>query len=73
MDGTEVANRLRELHPALPILLSSGYSEMEVVSQSEPDPATAYLPKPYTVDELRLRIQTVLDAGGDAGDDWMDD
>jgi CheY-like chemotaxis protein len=72
MDGSEVAMRLRDLRAELPILLSSGYSEMEVVSQSETEQGVAYLPKPYTLQELRMRVQAIVGAGDTDEDDWLD-
>jgi len=72
MDGSEVARALRELNPELPVLLSSGYSEIEVVGLSEAEQGMAYLPKPYTLDELRLRIQAVYRSDELDEDDWID-
>ena len=72
MDGSEVAARLRELNAELPVLLSSGYSEMEVVSQSEAEQGMAYLPKPYTLDELRQRIQSICEVNELSDEDWLD-
>ena len=71
MDGSEVARALRDHAPDLPILLSSGYSELEVVGQSEAGRGVAYLSKPYTVDELKRSIRAALPEPEAEGDDWL--
>jgi CheY-like chemotaxis protein len=59
MSGLELAERLRELQPSLPIVLTTGYSDE--VSTS----GTGGLPvvfKPYRVDTLTDVLDTVLRA-----------
>jgi DNA-binding response OmpR family regulator len=55
----------------LPILLSSGYSELEVVNEADHG-ETAYLPKPYTLDELKHRIQAMRRPPESNDPDWLD-
>lgn len=58
MKGHDVYERLRALDSTLPIILSSGYSNMNVFAQQ--DSALFFLPKPYTLSALQTLIQTVL-------------
>ncbi len=56
MTGVELANRARELHPGLPILLATGYADL-------PSGTTTDLPrlaKPYQQTELATQISRLL-------------
>jgi len=52
MDGEEALERIRQIAPGLPILVSTGFnmsSEYERLSQKG---ATGFLPKPFTLSQL---------------------
>ena len=49
MGGIELAERVKLLHPGLPLILTSGYSKA-IVDRGLPD--TLMLPKPYSIDAL---------------------
>jgi len=58
LGGTDLARRLRELRPSLPVLLMTGYDP------AAHDSAAAKLPKldkPYTPDDLIRRVRALLD------------
>ena len=58
MTGVELAEKARELRPALPILLATGYMNM-------PEGSSISLPrlsKPYMLAELREKIDSVMSA-----------
>ena len=57
MDGREFLAELRKSAPALPVIVTSGYSEQELPPG---DPALAFLQKPYQARELRLAIFKAL-------------
>jgi PAS domain S-box-containing protein len=57
MGGGELVRRMRELHPDLPVLLMSGYSE-ELVAAEHPD--HPFLAKPFTPAELAEAVGRVL-------------
>ncbi len=61
MDGRELGRRLAHELPALPVLYISGYHSGDVFNR---DGATAssFLHKPFTDDELRLKVQDLLTA-----------
>jgi len=56
MDGREVCIRLREINPDVRILMSSGYIRDETV----PSEISAFLMKPYRIDELLGAVRNVL-------------
>lgn len=59
MDGAETFVALRKLDKDVPILMSSGYTEMitsEVLQGEDVD----FLQKPYDIDELIRKVQSIL-------------
>lgn len=59
MDGRELAERLRDQHPALRILFVSGYTDGALVDAD--DAATAFLPKPFMADDLAGAVRGLID------------
>jgi PAS domain S-box-containing protein len=57
MDGIDLATQVRTRHPALPILLCSGYSS---VLASNHDHGFTLLPKPYGMDQLVKSLREVM-------------
>ncbi|WP_313519903.1 PAS domain S-box protein [Pseudomonas sp.] len=55
-NGLELANKVRERLPELPILLTSGYSEIVIDGHS----AYPLLPKPFSYDGLAQAVQRLL-------------
>jgi PAS domain S-box-containing protein len=60
MDGWETLAALRELAPAIPVILSSGHSEARVMLGDHPTLPEAFLSKPYGFKELREAIARAL-------------
>jgi CheY-like chemotaxis protein len=60
MDGKETFNRLRDIAPDLPVIISSGLSVEQVAAQFGNSPTTAFIQKPYQVAELSSTIQSIL-------------
>ncbi len=52
LGGLETFRRLRERHPRLPVVLCSGFAEEEVLAQLGGLELTAFLQKPYRMEEL---------------------
>ena len=52
LDGIDLARRARRQHPALPLLIVSGYAALLTTRLSVLDPAAAFLGKPYRLREI---------------------
>lgn len=57
MDGKQLANKVRELRPQLPILFASGYADNIDV----PD-GMQVIAKPFSIDQLRDKVKSMLPA-----------
>ena len=66
MDGEETYKALRTRQPDLRILLTSGYSEQEVVPRFTQDEHTRFLQKPYRAADLRAALKAILETPGRA-------
>jgi PAS domain S-box-containing protein len=60
MGGRELARRLLQLRPRLSVLYLSGYTEETVLHQGALDPGTAFLQKPFTLQNLARKVREVL-------------
>ncbi len=50
--GDELARRLRALAPDMPVVVASGYDELELKAKFADDSGVQVLAKPYTEDDL---------------------
>ncbi len=57
ISGEEAMRRFREVNPAVPILLSSGFSEMEALSRFGRYHLAGFLQKPFTVAALAEKVK----------------
>ncbi len=64
MSGGELVERLRRNHPDLKVLFMSGYTDSAIVHHGELDPGTPFIQKPFTLKDIKEKIQTVLRGGG---------
>jgi PAS domain S-box-containing protein len=60
MDGWETLSALRKLSPDIPVILSSGYDEAQVMAGEHTEQPNAFLGKPYQLKGLRETISRVL-------------
>lgn len=60
MSGPMLADKLTDLQPNLKVLYISGYDNTQVVQKYVVEKGHALLPKPFTVDELRTKIEGLL-------------
>lgn len=60
MDGDEVFREIREISGTIPVLISSGYNENEILSRFSGCPPDGFLKKPYTAKELKNKIGSIL-------------
>ncbi len=62
MRGPDLAARLREERPDLPVLLLSGYSGEQIGLRPDEGPSTAFLAKPFSPRELIAAVRRLIDA-----------
>ena len=60
MDGIQLATKVREDHPDLPILLISGYADGTVTGVRN----TRFLRKPFSMSDLAREIRSTIDEFG---------
>ncbi len=61
MNGQQLAAEARRLHPGLPVLFSSGYTENAIIHHGRLDPGVHLLNKPYRREEMARKVREVLD------------
>ena len=61
MGGRELARQIDTEFPGLPVLFVSGYSGEEAVGRGLIDPGQPFLQKPFSGDELVLRLSALLE------------
>ncbi|HEY9162381.1 MAG TPA: PAS domain S-box protein [Desulfomonilia bacterium] len=60
MNGDEVFREIRLINPEMPVIMSSGYGEQEVVSRFEENNLSGFVQKPYHSDTLKSVIRKAL-------------
>jgi two-component system cell cycle sensor histidine kinase/response regulator CckA len=60
LSGRDTLRRLRQLDPAVPVLLASGYGAEQVL-QSEGEHVLGFVSKPYRPEDLAQAVRTALD------------
>jgi PAS domain S-box-containing protein len=60
MSGQEVFGRLREVRADVPIVVSSGYNEVEVIRRFTAGNIAGFIQKPYTLTQLVNKVQAIL-------------
>jgi two-component system, cell cycle sensor histidine kinase and response regulator CckA len=61
VDGAELARRVRQIRPDLPVLFVSGYTDDEVVRRGLVDAGQPFLQKPFTPEALARRVSDLLE------------
>lgn len=62
LTGDEVYREMRRISPAVKVILSSGYSERDVINKFAGKKIMGFLQKPFKAEELLYKIKTVLKA-----------
>jgi PAS domain S-box-containing protein len=63
MSGEATLNHLKRIDPAVPVVLSSGFSEAEATRRFHGEDLAGFLQKPYTAVALAERVKLVLSGG----------
>ncbi|MEA2753937.1 MAG: hypothetical protein QOJ54_226 [Aliidongia sp.] len=61
MSGRELADRAHRMIPGLKVLYTTSYTRDAIVHNGVLDPGTNLLTKPFTIDELAMKIRWILD------------
>lgn len=61
MGGMETLHHLREIDPKVCAILTSGYSDDSISLSALPRQARLFLPKPYTLEQLRDAIRVTIE------------
>ena len=64
MNGRQLADRARETRPDLRVLYTTGFTKNAVVHAGVLDPGVALISKPFTIDQLAIKVRLVLDGAG---------
>jgi len=62
LDGRRLADRARAERPGLKVLYTTGYTRNAIVHNGMLDADVAFLAKPFTIEQIALKVRQVLDA-----------
>ena len=62
MSGEETLHRLRAIRPDVPVLLSSGYDQVEVIQRFTGQGLAGFVSKPYSAATLAAKIKSACAA-----------
>ncbi len=61
INGRQLADAARAMRPSLRIIYTTGYARNTILTEGDPDPTIAVLPKPFTLSQLAVKVRDVLD------------
>lgn len=61
MRGDELAERVKKLRPNIKIILTSGYTDSDIIQSGLMNDQFAFLPKPYTIKQMAKKIENILE------------
>jgi CheY-like chemotaxis protein len=60
MNGEDALGKIKQIRPDVPVVLSSGYDELEAMSRFADRGLSGFLQKPYTATALATKIKTAV-------------
>ncbi|MEO6091535.1 MAG: sigma-54 dependent transcriptional regulator [Novosphingobium sp.] len=67
-DGIESLGRVREFHPAMPLIILSAQNTLDTAVRASDTGAFEYFPKPFDIDELARTVRQAVGASAVASD-----
>jgi DNA-binding NtrC family response regulator len=64
MNGYELFRELKKLRPGLPIIISSGFGDIDVTSKIAREDIAGLIGKPFSFDKLREVLKSVVEDAG---------
>ncbi len=61
MEGVDLLGPLKEMHPEMVVIMVTAYASMETVMQALNEGASAYITKPFNIDEVLVKVGDVLE------------
>ncbi len=62
MNGRVLSQKAAALRPDLPVLFTTGYARNAIIHDGRLDPGVQFIAKPYTQEEIALKLRAVLDS-----------
>jgi PAS domain S-box-containing protein len=63
MNGRELADEALKMRPALKVMFITGYASNVLLANEDPGKDVRIISKPFTMDDLALRVREILDHG----------
>ena len=63
MSGLEVLKRIKLLHPAMPVIIMTGFGSMPTALEAIEKGAVGYITKPFNIDDLKAAVRKALAPG----------
>jgi CheY-like chemotaxis protein len=61
MDGVSLLKKIRNLYPALPVILATGYEDVDVIEEALREGCEGVIKKPFTPDQLIRELERVVE------------
>jgi len=65
LDGSKTFDKLRMIHPSVPVLLSSGYSLNGQANKIMQKGCNGFIQKPFSLTQLSERIRQIISEAAD--------
>jgi len=64
MNGKDLSEKLKELHPGLRVLFMSGYTDDVIAQQGIYNKQVSFIQKPFSMEDIAIKIREILDQNG---------